>query len=981
MNSSNSNLAASFTGLASSIKAKHGEINKLHWKPNIPDDKLRNAQVNYCIPLSEEIVCLIDTTLLFNNADTGIALCSSGMAYFNNWIFAKQSGPNKIDLSTVHPSRILLTPDGSEVQIGHTCVCFQGNQDIYREVIIGFAQMVFRSSAVPPPPLPASQPPEVVRSAVQIQPSPAPTPASPPVPAARSQASVSATRSNPYLGSDLQSMIDATPDGGALVLENLDEFQGPFVIRKPIAINGRGHYLWAKQGPVMTIASPGVTLQNLHMEVSGDFSSLTKEQKVAILMEPGCEAKFHSVFVRGLVEGLSSQAGEWSYPTHIDAGPYRPNAYNSFKFSIKTPVQAYLESEIKGIELIPNQTYPQQSTEILVKIDPLKEGVLIRGEIGIRCGHLTRLIRLKADIVSGAPSKQVVFGGVSSVPVVNTVPNPPPSPAPSEAVKSKTQQPFSQPPIASAVARSAFESSFKITGAMRIATLRKSFKKAFGSTLRVFRGKRFADDQSTVGSVASNPIPRGSKIHISPNLEVGLFEKEMFKHFGLRVQVASSDDSELVDNELTLQESCPFHVAGSPPAAAQKTVLSGPILTLAETMKVKEFRQSFEDLFGATLRFFEPNRPLPMSQIEVGEEAMMGSIAEKPLSKVSFSLSQKVLVGQFERDLWKHFGLRVQVAVSDDSELADDNLALGDFSYLKSGQAPASNPVVSSPVNPTVTAPVPSPFPSSTPPLPQTVPSCSVSSQSSAGPILRLAGKMKIGGFRKAFRDAFGNTLRVYKGQHFADDEATIGSVAGKPIKHGTKFELSPQVKVGDFEKDLWKQFGLRVQVRSPDDSELVDNDLSFGQISSYASSQVSLKQSPPLAVKAEQTTPIPSQPSQPKPTPLKPQPSIPSGHFLLKVSGKMKIGGFRKAFRDAFGSTLRVYRGKHYADDGATIGSVAGIPIKHGTKVTLSPNLKVARLEEDLWKHFELRVQVRTPDDSELVDNDLTLSESGMVK
>ena len=52
--------------------------------------------------------------------------------------------------------------------------------------------------------------------------------------------------------------------------------------------------------------------------------------------------------VRGLVEGLSSQAGEWSYPTHIDAGPYRPNAYNSFKFSIKTPVQAYLESEIKG---------------------------------------------------------------------------------------------------------------------------------------------------------------------------------------------------------------------------------------------------------------------------------------------------------------------------------------------------------------------------------------------------------------------------------------------------------------------------------------------------------------------------------------------------------------------------------------------------------------------------------------------------------
>ena len=51
------------------------------------------------------------------------------------------------------------------------------------------------------------------------------------------------------------------------------------------------------------------------------------------------------------------------------------------------------------------------------------------------------------------------------------------------------------------------------------------------------------------------------------------------------------------------------------------------------------------------------------------------------------------------------------------------------------------------------------------------------------------------------------NTLRVYKGQHFADDEATIGSVAGKLIKHGTKFAPSPQV-MGDFEKDLWKHFG-----------------------------------------------------------------------------------------------------------------------------------------------------------------------------
>ena len=233
MNSSNSNLAASFTGLASSIKAKHGEINKLHWKPNIPDDKL-DARVNCAFRLVKN---RLPYRPLFCSATPILELrCAVRNTYFNNWIFAKQSGPNKIDLSIVHPSRILLTPDGSEVQIGHTCFVSRKSRYLpgsdYR-----FCSNGFSFPAVPPPPLPASQPPEVVRSAVQIQPSPAPTPASPPIPAASSQASVSATRSNPYLGSDLQSMIDATPDG-ALVLENLDEFQGPFVIRKPIAING-----------------------------------------------------------------------------------------------------------------------------------------------------------------------------------------------------------------------------------------------------------------------------------------------------------------------------------------------------------------------------------------------------------------------------------------------------------------------------------------------------------------------------------------------------------------------------------------------------------------------------------------------------------------------------------------------------------------------------------------------------------------------
>jgi hypothetical protein len=156
----------------------------------------------------------------------------------------------------------------------------------------------------------------------------------------------------------------------------------------------------------------------------------------------------------------------------------------------------------------------------------------------------------------------------------------------------------------------------------------------------------------------------------------------------------------------------------------------------------------------------------------------------------------------------------------------------------------------------------------------------------------------------------------------------------------------------------------------------------SNGKSPSVSSPRKKAQVKPPKArVSPVSAPPVPSSrpPSSSRAIPARSE-SVPVDNPILKLAGRMKIGGFRKAFRDAFGSTLRVYKGKQYADDGATIGSVAGKPIKRGTKFSLSPQVKVGRFEQDLWKHFELRVQVRTPDDSELVDNELTLGESRKI-
>lgn len=46
------------------------------------------------------------------------------------------------------------------------------------------------------------------------------------------------------------------------------EYEGPVRITRPCEIDGNGATVWAACGPVLTAASPGVTLKNLRVEVT-----------------------------------------------------------------------------------------------------------------------------------------------------------------------------------------------------------------------------------------------------------------------------------------------------------------------------------------------------------------------------------------------------------------------------------------------------------------------------------------------------------------------------------------------------------------------------------------------------------------------------------------------------------------------------------------------------------------------------------------
>lgn len=101
---------------------------------------------------------------------------------------------------------------------------------------------------------------------------------------------------------------------------------------------------------------------------------------------------------------------------------------------------------------------------------------------------------------------------------------------------------------------------FKVDGNMTVKMLRDSFKETFGASLRVYKGKtsgrgaRPADDRVTLKSLSGKQnLEDGSEFKVSDAVTIGEFEDSFLATFDLAVQVASYDDSRLLDNDMILK--------------------------------------------------------------------------------------------------------------------------------------------------------------------------------------------------------------------------------------------------------------------------------------------------------------------------------------------------------------------------------------------------------------------------------------------
>lgn len=129
---------------------------------------------------------------------------------------------------------------------------------------------------------------------------------------------------------------------------------------------------------------------------------------------------------------------------------------------------------------------------------------------------------------------------------------------------------------------------------------------------------------------------------------------------------------------------------------------------------------------------------------------------------------------------------------------------------------------------------------------------------------INVNGRMLVKNFKKQFQEAFGCSLRVYAGRHFADENQTLASLREEG-KKGGELSVKGNMLVGNFEAKMLEEYGITVQVANIDDTKLVDNSLTLAAAGRGEERKAIKKTEKVASNKPEADTPKPTTDEQPK--------------------------------------------------------------------------------------------------------------------
>lgn len=95
---------------------------------------------------------------------------------------------------------------------------------------------------------------------------------------------------------------------------------------------------------------------------------------------------------------------------------------------------------------------------------------------------------------------------------------------------------------------------FAVAPNKKVKTICADFKKAFGCTLAIYKGKQLADGDLTLNQKTSKDVKTSAtaELKIKASMKVGDAEKLFNDLFGLTVQIKDPAGKTCVDNKLTI---------------------------------------------------------------------------------------------------------------------------------------------------------------------------------------------------------------------------------------------------------------------------------------------------------------------------------------------------------------------------------------------------------------------------------------------
>lgn len=185
----------------------------------------------------------------------------------------------------------------------------------------------------------------------------------------------------------LKDQISKTGKGGTIEIPYGGEFLEDIVIDKSITI--RSNFSVAAiigKSPTVSIKKNDVTLENLHIECN-------EADGICLSIKKGINVNFNNVFVKGKIDGLEGENGEWDFP-HILELPIEANKSHNFKIIIHSPVNAKIyPADISCVKCNPVELVSGPN-ELEICVDELFENTIVSGDLIIE----TKKHKLKRKI-------------------------------------------------------------------------------------------------------------------------------------------------------------------------------------------------------------------------------------------------------------------------------------------------------------------------------------------------------------------------------------------------------------------------------------------------------------------------------------------------------------------------------------------------------------------------------------------------------